>query len=58
MEPEAQYGPLHPYPVNLLSLRASLVLRQGADWYETVELLVHTAIRRRDAHAQPFSFSV
>ncbi|WP_411078259.1 hypothetical protein [Streptomyces sp. cmx-10-25] len=50
---EAQYGPLHPYTVNLLSLRASLVLRQGEDWYEVVELLVHTAIRRRDAYAQP-----
>lgn len=50
---EAQYGPLHPYTVNMLSLRASLALRQGADWYEVVELLVHTAIRRRDAHAQP-----
>ncbi|MFE5896954.1 hypothetical protein ACFQ67_05975 [Streptomyces sp. NPDC056488] len=37
----------------MLSLRASLVLRQGGDWYETTELLVHTAIRRRDAHAQP-----
>ncbi|WP_432089585.1 hypothetical protein [Streptomyces sp. bgisy095] len=49
----AQYGPLHPYTVNVLSLRASLVLRQGGDWYETTELLVHTAIRRRDAHAQP-----
>ncbi|MFF9691318.1 hypothetical protein [Streptomyces sp. NPDC014623] len=50
---ESQYGPLHPYTVNLLSLRASLVLRQGDDWYEVVDLLVRTANRRRDAHAQP-----
>lgn len=50
---ETRYGPLHPHTVNLLSLRASLVLRQGGDWYELVELLVRTAIRRRDAHAQP-----
>ncbi|MFJ6251772.1 hypothetical protein ACIQKA_28955, partial [Streptomyces sp. NPDC092045] len=50
---EAHYRPLHPYTVNLLSLRPSLALRQGADWYEVVDLLVRTANRRRDAHAQP-----
>ncbi|MFE7412713.1 hypothetical protein [Streptomyces laurentii] len=49
----AHYGSLHPYTVNLATLRASLVLRHGADWYEITELLVRTALRRREAGAQP-----
>ncbi|MFB7359421.1 hypothetical protein [Streptomyces gardneri] len=49
----ASYGPLHPHAVNMLTLRASLTLRQQADWHEAVELLVHTAQRRRGADAQP-----
>ncbi|MFF0561487.1 hypothetical protein [Streptomyces sp. NPDC004266] len=49
----ADYGPLHPHTVNMLTLRASLTLHHRADWYETVELLVHTALRRREAGAQP-----
>ncbi|MFJ6355033.1 hypothetical protein ACIQKB_36950 [Streptomyces sp. NPDC092046] len=49
----ARFGPLHPRPVNLLTLRASLTLRQRTDWYETVEILVHTALRRREAGAEP-----
>lgn len=52
---EAQYGPLHPYTVNVLTLRAMLTARQGVDWYETVELLITTAMRRADAGAQPES---
>ncbi|MEV6332248.1 hypothetical protein [Streptomyces sp. NPDC051909] len=48
-----RYGPLHPHTVNIATLRASLALRQGTDWYDTVELLVHTALRRREAGAQP-----
>ncbi|MFD7978763.1 hypothetical protein [Streptomyces sp. NPDC059071] len=54
----ARYGPLHPHPVNVATLRASLTLRQGTDWYDTVELLVHTALRRRDAGAQPVQDTV
>ncbi|MFI8829023.1 hypothetical protein [Streptomyces sp. NPDC053431] len=52
-ELSARYGPLHPHPVNVLTLRASLTLRQRSDWYETIELLVYTAQRRREAGAQP-----
>ncbi|MEV8628613.1 hypothetical protein [Streptomyces sp. NPDC051079] len=49
----ARFGPLHPHTVNLLTLRASLTLRQRTDWYETVEVLVQTALRRREAGAEP-----
>ncbi|MFH8582582.1 hypothetical protein [Streptomyces zaomyceticus] len=52
------YGPLHPHAVNMATLYASLMLRQGTDWYETVELLVHTALRRREAGAQPLQDTV
>ncbi|MFE0654732.1 hypothetical protein ACFVZH_40230 [Streptomyces sp. NPDC059534] len=52
------YGPLHPHAVNMATLKASLTLRQGADWYETVELLVQTAQRRREADAQPVQDTV
>ncbi|MGW0121716.1 hypothetical protein [Streptomyces sp. NPDC003327] len=54
----ADYGPLHPHAVNMLTLRASLILHHRADWYETVELLVHTAQRRREADAQPVQDTV
>ncbi|MFF9432007.1 hypothetical protein [Streptomyces sp. NPDC014746] len=54
----ADYGPLHPHAVNILTLRASLTLHHRADWYETVELLVHAALRRRDAGAQPVQDTV
>ncbi|MFF5924176.1 hypothetical protein ACFY8C_38500 [Streptomyces flavochromogenes] len=54
----ATYGPLHPHAVNVATLRASLTLRLGGDWYETVELLVHTALRRREAGAQPVQDTV
>ncbi|MFJ3481691.1 hypothetical protein [Streptomyces microflavus] len=56
---EQQYGPLHPYVVNMLSLRAAFTLRavlavdHGGDWYDTAELLTRTAVRRDEAGAQP-----
>lgn len=53
MELTAEFGPLHPYTVNVLTTRAVLTLRQRTDWYDTVELLIQTALRRRDAGAQP-----
>ncbi|MFG3041861.1 hypothetical protein ACGFYZ_33670 [Streptomyces sp. NPDC048330] len=49
----ARYGPLHPHTVNVLTLRAFLHLREGADWYETTRLLVLAADRRHEAGAQP-----
>ncbi|MFE5548580.1 hypothetical protein ACFQ71_32810 [Streptomyces sp. NPDC056534] len=52
------YGPLHPHAVNIATLHASLMLRQGTDWYATAELLVHTALRRREADAQPLQDTV
>ncbi|MGW4954547.1 hypothetical protein [Streptomyces parvulus] len=45
--------------MNVLTLRATFTLRavleapHGGDWYDTVELLTQTAIRRDDAGAQP-----
>ncbi|MEU2237266.1 hypothetical protein [Streptomyces vietnamensis] len=33
--------------------KASLTLRRQADWYEIVELLVQTTLRRLAADAQP-----
>ncbi|MEU9237106.1 hypothetical protein [Streptomyces subrutilus] len=50
---EAEYGPLHPHTVTALSARAWLTLARQSDQYATVELLIHTALRRREAHAQP-----
>ncbi|MFC8983537.1 hypothetical protein ACFU3J_15910 [Streptomyces sp. NPDC057411] len=54
----ARFGPLHPHTVNVLTLRASLTLRQRSDWYETVEVLVYAALRRREAGAQPVEDTV
>ncbi|MEU7153818.1 hypothetical protein AB0B15_38260 [Streptomyces sp. NPDC045456] len=48
-----QYGPHHPHTVNVLSTRAWLTLRKGAEWAEVTELLLDTAERRQEAKAQP-----
>lgn len=50
-----QYGPQHPYTVNVMTVRAWLTLRNTVAWAETVELLVETAQRRRETRAQPQS---
>ncbi|MBT2482929.1 hypothetical protein [Streptomyces sp. ISL-94] len=50
---EAEYGPLHPHTVHVLSARAWLTLARRGDLPATVELLVHTALRRRRAGAEP-----
>ncbi|GLV87997.1 hypothetical protein Slala03_76860 [Streptomyces lavendulae subsp. lavendulae] len=50
---EAEYGPLHPHTITALSARAWLTLTQRADWYDTVQLLIHTALRRGEAGAEP-----
>ncbi|MFF6984267.1 hypothetical protein ACFZAV_42895 [Streptomyces sp. NPDC008343] len=55
---EGAYGPLHPYTVNVLTLRAAITARQGVDWFDTVELLTRTALRRDEAGAQPVSETV
>lgn len=52
---EAEYGPLHPYTVQVLSARAWLVLGRHDDLSATVRLLVRTALRRRRAGAEPRS---
>ncbi|MFD9102253.1 hypothetical protein ACFVZN_14370 [Streptomyces virginiae] len=52
---EAEYGPLHPYTVQVLSARAWLVLGRREDLSATVRLLVRTALRRRRAAAEPRS---
>ncbi|MET9840265.1 hypothetical protein ABZZ01_21105 [Streptomyces virginiae] len=52
---EAEYGPLHPYTVQVLSARAWLVLGRRDDLSATVRLLVRTALRRRRAGAEPRS---
>ncbi|MER7316242.1 hypothetical protein [Streptomyces halstedii] len=51
-----QYGPLHPYTVNVLTVRAALTVRQSpqsGEWAEVTELLLDTAERRQEAKAQP-----
>ncbi|MFH8986402.1 hypothetical protein [Streptomyces varsoviensis] len=51
-----QYGPLHPYTVNVLTVRAAFTARQApqsGEWAEVTELLLDTAERRREAKAQP-----
>ncbi|WP_432017658.1 hypothetical protein [Streptomyces hydrogenans] len=50
---EAEYGPLHPHTVNMLTVRAWLTLSQRTDWFDTVELLIRTALRRHEAGAEP-----
>ncbi|WP_436766837.1 hypothetical protein [Streptomyces sp. URMC 123] len=50
---EAQYGPLHPHTVNVLTLRAWLTLCQRTNWFDTVQLLARTALRRHEAGAEP-----
>ncbi|MFF4583610.1 hypothetical protein ACFY15_35390 [Streptomyces sp. NPDC001373] len=50
---EAEYGPLHPHTITTLSARAWLTLTQRTDWYDTVQLLIHTALRRGEAGAEP-----
>ncbi|MEU5067641.1 hypothetical protein AB0G95_26835 [Streptomyces virginiae] len=52
---EAEYGPLHPHTVQVLSARAWLVLGRREDLSATVRLLVRTALRRRRAGAEPRS---
>ncbi|MFJ9427856.1 hypothetical protein [Streptomyces sp. NPDC101249] len=52
----AQYGPLHPYTVNVLTVRAAFTVRQSpqsGEWAEVTELLLDTAERRQEAKAQP-----
>ncbi|MFI7142849.1 hypothetical protein ACIBQ5_35660 [Streptomyces massasporeus] len=48
-----QYGPQHPYTVNVMTVRAWLTLRNTTAWAETVELLVETAQRRQETKARP-----
>ncbi|MGW2599510.1 hypothetical protein [Streptomyces klenkii] len=50
-----EFGPAHPHTINLMTVRAWLTLRIGAEaeLAETIELLVETAERRREAAAQP-----
>ncbi|MGW0390852.1 hypothetical protein ACWDYJ_08105 [Streptomyces sp. NPDC003042] len=50
---ETEYGPLHPHTVHVLGVRAWLTLARRADLPATVRLLVHTALRRRRAGAEP-----
>ncbi|MFB7012287.1 MULTISPECIES: hypothetical protein [unclassified Streptomyces] len=48
------FGPLAPPTVNVLTVRAAFTLRrveETEDWAETMELLVQTAQRRREAGA-------
>ncbi|MEU6467494.1 hypothetical protein [Streptomyces sp. NPDC046976] len=48
------FGPLAPPTVNVLTVRAFLTVRrveESEDWAETLELLVQTAQRRREAGA-------
>jgi hypothetical protein len=48
-----EHGARHSHTVNVLTARAWLTLRAGAELVETAELLVETAERRREAGAQP-----
>ncbi|MFF2548376.1 hypothetical protein ACFVUY_38265 [Kitasatospora sp. NPDC058063] len=45
------FGPLHPHTVNLLSIRAWLTYRRGADWAEAAEIALAAVERRRQANA-------
>ncbi|MFD8597727.1 hypothetical protein ACFV1L_22255 [Kitasatospora sp. NPDC059646] len=45
------YGELHPYTVNMLSLRAWLTNQRGEDWADVVETFLATVERRRKAGA-------
>lgn len=53
-----QYGPLHPYTVNVMTVRATFTLHASrradiAPWAETTDLLIQTARRRQEAKAEP-----
>ncbi|MCX5426077.1 hypothetical protein [Streptomyces sp. NBC_00078] len=49
-----QYGPHHPYTVNVMTTRAAFTLRTATtEWAEVTELLIQTAQRRQEAKAQP-----
>lgn len=50
---EFEFGPLHPHTVIALSARAWLTLHQRGDWFSTVELLIHAALRRGEVGAEP-----
>ncbi|MGO4430401.1 hypothetical protein AB4Z54_69485, partial [Streptomyces sp. MCAF7] len=48
-----KYGPHHPHTLNVRTVRAWLTLRQGTEWAETTELIIQTALLRKEAKAQP-----
>ncbi|MEU8779866.1 hypothetical protein [Streptomyces sp. NPDC048606] len=49
----AEFGRLHPHTVTVMTTRAWLTLARSTDLAGTVELLVATALRRREAGAEP-----